>query len=192
LITFFKPQKLGNGSLVNFSLAAGQSNNSDKEFKEGCVYCKVIKQTSWNDAKHTGGFKGGKSMNVKLNMIELGKMIATMEKEIPFSGYHSGYDQNVQMSFTPWKDKGTGDQRGYGLIFTITKGGEKEKFAVGFQFGEDVVLKQFFKLAIEHIMLANYAEEKRRIKKSFAAKSVDSKSEEKASELEDEIDNIFR
>lgn len=198
MITFFKPQKSGNGSLVNFSLAAGQSNNPDKEFKEGCVYCKVVKQTSWSNEKHTGGFKGGDNINVKLNMIELGKMLATMEKGVPFSGYHSGYDQNVQINFSVWKDKESQEEKGFGLIFTTTKDGEKKKFPVGFQIGEDNVLKQFFKIAIEHIMLANYAEEKRRIKQSFANKKTKQEvaapneaGEEKPSELEDDIDNIF-
>src|ERR1041385_3092022 len=111
MITFYKPQKSGKGSLVNFTLAAGKGTNGD--FKEGCVYCKIIKQTSWDDSKHTGGFKGGDMTNVKLNLMELGKIVATLERGVPFSGYHSGYDQNVQINFAPWQDKETKEQRGY-------------------------------------------------------------------------------
>jgi len=192
MITFFKPNKNQSGSLVNFSVAAGQPSNPEKEFKEGCVYCKVVKQTAWNEKTHTGSFKGGDSLNVKLNMIELGKMIATMESKIPFSTYHTGYDQNVGINFSVWRDKETKEEKGYGLIFSVAKGGEKNKFAVGFQPGEDVVLKKFCELAIEHIMMANYAEEKRRIKKSFANKNKTepaAESTQENNELED--DSVF-
>lgn len=162
MLTFYKPNKSNRGSLVNFKLAAGKGDKA--EYKEGCVFVTMVKQTGWNEKLRTGSFKDGESISVKLGLIELGEMINVINKTVRFNAYHSSASGGTTINFSPWEDKETKEHTGFGLQVIREKEGEKTNFAIGFKMGEGVVLSEFFRVAIEHILLANYAEEKRRAK----------------------------
>lgn len=192
MLTFYKPNKVGKGSLVSFKIAAGKSTKED--FKEGCVFVNMIRQTSWNSESHSGSFKGGESISVKLNLFELGEMINICRRGGRFNTYHASASGGTNIIFSTWQDKETKQDLGYGFQIIREKEGNKNTFQIGFKFGEGVVFEQFLKLAIEHILLANYAEEKRRMKNSMSSKSqevIQAPAESTSVEAEEEfINNI--
>lgn len=181
MLESYKPNKAGKGCLINFKLSVGRPEKGP--YKEGCVFFEMKKQTGWNEQKGIGSFKGGDSVTVKLNSIEIGKMLNTLEHNRKFEGYHDGQNQIVHIYFTPWLDKASGEQKGFGLQVIREKNGEKVPFGIGFAFGEDQKLKRFLIIALEHILLGNYAEDKR-MAKSFIKGPVNELVEEKEKEKE--------
>ena len=169
MLTYYKPNKANRGMLASFKLVSRQSRDNEP-FKEGCVYLNLVRQTDWNAEKRTGSFKNGDGINVKFNIFELGKWLGAIERNGKFDTFHDSKDK-VTITFAPWMDKNTGEQVGFALYVNRTREGAEDKFSIAFRLGEEVALREFFKLAIEHILLSNYAEEKRKFKAAVANKS---------------------
>lgn len=189
MLVFYKPNKNGTGSLINFNIATGKSDKG-KPYQEGAVFVTMMRQTSWNAERHTGSFKGGESIVFKLNLTEVGKILNTLRGGDKFSNFHGSKGRSTTIMFTPWLDKDTQEKKGYGLRVNKEQEGKESAFQIGFQLGEDILLEEFFKVAIQKILMGNYAEDKRRAKeKKVPTLSVETETED--TELVDEVEAMF-
>jgi hypothetical protein len=198
MITLFKANPRNTGALVSFKFTA-KSNKKGEPFKEGAVYVSLVKQVSWNESNKTGSFSGGSQTSIKLSPIEVGRFIRVLEKDETYNTVHRSDSGMTIIDFKPYVKNG--EFKGYGLAINKNTDGEKESFMVGIGLGEDVQVREFLKLALEHIHLAAYAEEKRRTEEYYESKnskggaakvveSVDS-DEGGADSSEDDDDSLF-
>lgn len=162
MITFFKPNKSNKGCLASFKLVHKQ-NRDPEPHKEGCVWLSLVKQVGWNEQNRTGSFKNGETINIKLNIIELGGLIDTIESGRSFEAFHSAKDK-VSIKFAPFTPNGAERPVGFSFSVLRDKEGEKSNFNISFRFGEGKTLREFLRLAIQEVLMSNYADEKRRFK----------------------------
>lgn len=155
-LTLFKANKNNSGALFNFSIGRDQKGNP-------ALYISATKQTSWNDEKGHGSFKGGDNVNVKLSVFEAGEMVSSISNNIPFKAFHSFDGTNTTVNFNPISKKRKlskkADGGGYEDYYvptpcfglTVNKGGS---WSVGIEPGEaetlKVLLLQFMNQVIEH------------------------------------------
>lgn len=188
-LTFFKPNKANKGALVSVKFLAKQ-NKKDEEFKEGCFFFNLVRQVSWNDQSHTGSFKGGEQISVKLTPFEMAKILHVIERnwnlgdvnsmdknvlkdQYGFTAPHRGEGQIVYINFVPSQRQGATEQTGFGLYITkVVEGQANSSFGVSFPFGDDISLREYIKLGLEHINLASYAEDKRRFEENMEKKNA--------------------
>lgn len=162
-----KPNK--NGTACSFSF------NS----KDQAMFISFIKQVSWDDQKKVGSFKGGDQCNVKFSMGEIGSLIDTIEKGRTASGYHSSANQTTTYTFAPYlKDE---KLAGFSLsVFRKGKedGAEKRPFQIGFNFGEAVMLREYFRSVLGRMYTAIYSEDKARYENAIKNNGNDNRGSE--------------
>jgi len=160
MLQYYKPNKSVKGSAASFSL------NS----KKGNVFISVIKQVSYNEERHIGGFKGGKQANIQLDQFEIGALIDCIDSGRNFKGIHKSDKFTTTISFSEYikEDK----HLGYGL--SIYRQGDnpddKDSWLIGFKFGEAVVLKKWLEFALTHIFTADYSVDKKKNDEYFKNK----------------------
>lgn len=177
-LTLFKGNKANQGALFSIRFAA-KLNKANEDFKPGGFFISLVKQVSWNEKNHTGVFSGGDTTSIKLDQFEAAKIlhviernynvgdISGMEKKAITDAYgffnmHRTSTQETYINFSPWQRKGAKEQTGFGLYITRVANGEKTIFGAAFNFGEDILLREYLKLGLEHINMAGYQEDKRR------------------------------
>lgn len=142
--TLYKPNAKNSGSACSFRL----SNERD------CVFLNMIAQSSWSDETKRGGFKENKenpnkSLSCKLNIDELGGILATLNTFIEWSAFHSFKDDKTQLSMKKW-DRSSANKPD-ALSFGVTKNGSI-KIGTYFEQKEIECLKVFCAEAIKEIM----------------------------------------
>lgn len=178
-LQYFKPNKSIKGSAASFGL------NS----KKGSVFVSIIKQTSYNEERHVGGFKEGKRANIQFGMFEIGSIINSIEKNVEFKTVHKSDKFTTNISFSPYlKD---GKQLGFGLSIYRQDGEEKESFLIGFNFSELVVLREWLKFALQHCFTAIYSVDKKEAEDYQKRKEADASKQQnevkKADDTQEEI-----
>jgi len=104
----------------------------------------------------------------------------TLAKQYGFYNMHSG-KQTIHINFVPWQRKTDKEQSGFAIHITKIADGENVTYSAAFTFGEDIALREYIKLGLEHINMAGYAEDKRRFEEGTNNKS-NGDSEEEATE----------
>lgn len=171
-IQFYKPTQKVTGSACSFSF------NS----KDECLYIQLVKQVGYDPAKRLGSFNGGEKVNLKFSMTEIGGMIDALERNVPFSAFHSS-EARTGINFDPYIDKVSNLQKGFSLRINQTSGDNKISFALGFTFPEMVQIREYLKFVLEHCFSANYSADKKAYldkvkKKEESAKATPIKKEE--------------
>ena len=177
-LTLFKPNKANRGALFSIRFAA-KLNKKDEDFKEGGFFINVIKQVSWDDSRHIGKFGGGENITIKIGKEEAAKIIHVIERNanlgdisghkqedltkiFGFSNMHKSGNKTTYINFSPWQRKGDTEQSGF--VFYFTQAVEDGKTTIGatFPYGDDILLREYLKLGLEHINMASYQEDKKR------------------------------
>lgn len=154
-LEFFKANKSVKGVLASISF------NS----KDGALYLKLVRQTSYNEARHIGGFKDGLTLNVKFNASELGGFLRSLRERVEVKFFHSMPDSKTSITFGPYNAKDNNEVAGFGL--SVFKG--DDKYRVPFTLDEAHLLEEYFEYVLTHFFDAIYAEDKRRAAE-YAAK----------------------
>lgn len=183
-LNIYKPNKVVKGSLVSINFSAKTDKIKDGKTEKGdkSVYFSFVLQSGWDEKNQTGSFKDGKKCNVKFSPTEVGGILYALNNNSTLAHalgvdliYHDGEKTSTVIYFGPaykkkkegekWVD--TTEQRGFGIRAVKTNKEnkeEKEQFAIGFNFAECVLLKNFLKNALTHINDALYAEDINRAK----------------------------
>lgn len=139
MIQFYKPNPRNSGSACSFY-----------KTRDGASMFSIIKQSSWNDSKKTGSFQDNKNnpnghVKVKLSQTELAGLLEAIDKDVEFKEYHNSQNQSVQIRFSPYSDKNTGERKGFSLGVTKQAKDSQEKlsFVVGLNFKEARLLKEY-------------------------------------------------
>jgi hypothetical protein len=194
-LTIFKSNKSNKGAMFSIKFAA-KSSKKDEPFKPGGFFINIVKQVGWNEQSHTGKFSGGENISIKLDQFEAGKILHVLErnwnlgdigglskedlKQYSFYNMHSSQNQKVHINFEPWQRKDAKEQTGFALRITKVVGENTSTFGAAFSFGEDIVLREYIKLGLEHISMAGYAEDKRRFEEGVKASGNEEGEEDSA------------
>lgn len=183
-LNIYKPNKSNKGSLVSINFSAKTDKLKDNKLEKGdkSVYFSFVLQNGWDEKNQNGVFKDGKRCNVKFSPTEVGGILYALNNNSTLAHalgvdliYHDGEKSATTIYFGPaYKKKKEGEkwidtteQRGFGIRaikINKEKKEEKEQFAIGFNFAECVLLKNFLKNALTHINDALYAEDINRAK----------------------------
>lgn len=128
------------------------SLNLSKE--RDCVFLNMIAQSTWNDTTKKGGFKENqgneqKSLASKLNIDELGGILAALNSYGTWASFHTFGENKTQFSLKLW-DR-TSMNKPNAMSFGVTKNGSI-KIGTYFEPGEIECLKIFLAEAIKEIM----------------------------------------
>jgi hypothetical protein len=137
------PQNAGAALFVTF-------NSKDQN-----LYLGLVKQTSYDQANHKGGFKNGDRINVKLSKEEAGSFLYAIATRGETSFYHKFNDNVTSGQFTYYEK---GEKKGFGLS---VKNGEVV-YKVGFTLGGGLLLSEYIKFALDRMFQAIYAEDKKK------------------------------
>jgi len=99
-LPFYKPNSKNQGSALNINI----SNPGDKE---PTLFINMIRQFSWSSSSKRGSFAGNKdqpehTVNMKINHIECGSIISSIENRHEFSAFHTFNDSSTTLNFSPW------------------------------------------------------------------------------------------
>lgn len=144
IYTLYKPNAKISGSAMSLRL----SNERD------CVFLNMIAQSTWNDETKKGGFKENrenenKSLAAKLNVDELGGILASLNTYGEWSSFHTFKENKTQFSMKKWDRKSM--NKPDAISFGVTKNGSV-KIGTYFEQKEIECLKVFCKEAIKEIM----------------------------------------
>ncbi len=138
MIQFYKPNPKNTGSACSFW------SNYD-----GSVMTSLIKQASWDNNTKKGSFAKNKDnpnkrVIVKLNPVEVGGLIDSIETNREFSNYHTSQNQTLQIKFSPYMR----NNEQIGFSFSVYKQDKqdstnKTSYVIGFTFAEARYLKEF-------------------------------------------------
>ena len=97
-LPFYKPNSKNQGSALNINI-------SNPGNKEPTLFINMIRQFSWNNKK--ASFAGNKdqpehTVNMKINHIECGSIISSIENRHEFSAFHTFNDSSTTLNFSPW------------------------------------------------------------------------------------------
>jgi hypothetical protein len=148
-IVFYKPNPRNSGCAA--SLSCGVNTRNQKiEF-----YLNMVKQVSWNAAERKGSFKSEDPNNkiaLKFNITELGSLCYTIATGNDFSTVHRSESGMTSIKFAPYMK---GDKRAFGLSVSRNK----NKFSIGFEENEAVVIDEFCRQSIRDISCDNWQSE---------------------------------
>lgn len=131
--------------------------------KDQSVYCKIIKQVSWDDKSAKPSFTGGAVINLKLSGDEVGEFIHAVAGHTSCKFYHDFGGEVCSGGFTHWSKDFTGkdgkpaNTQGFG--FSIKKGDIQAK--IGLSLGSAERFSQYLQFALNHMFSAIYAQDKK-------------------------------
>lgn len=164
--SFFSPNKSNTGAAVFFSF------NS----KDAALYAKFVKQNGWNDKSQTGIFLGGKKINVKFNLVEIGEMLQVIASKSEWSGYHGkGERNNAPPTTVCLKHYSQDVTKKDGTLFKKTgfsfwaKNGE-DYYKLGLTSGAGKLLSAYLTFVLNKIFTTSYAADKKKFEESLKQK----------------------
>lgn len=146
-ITFYKPNTKGTGSAINFYV--GERDNA--------LWLNLLKQSGPMDNKPFMASKDDptKKISVKFSQVETGALIKTLQRGIPAGGekglYHSSPKGVSRISFKPYLDKVSGEDKGFSLAVSKEPVGDsvnKISVLIGLTHAEAAVLEEFLRMAL--------------------------------------------
>lgn len=158
--TFFSPKANGAGAALFASF------NS----KDGSVFFKFIRQTSWDANTRKGGFTGGEMVNFKLSQDEAADIVRAIRTNDKVSFFHNFDGKSTTGNFN-YYEIGQGDElkRGFGL--SIKK--ENKGWKVGLSLASAERLKLYLEFALNHIFSAIYAVDKKQAEEYLKKKAAE-------------------
>lgn len=147
-LNFYKPNKSVKGALASFSF------NS----KDGALYIQLVRQTSYDEKRHIGGFKDGAKLNTKFNAMEIGGLLRSLKELKEAKFIHTTPESKTNITFGPYNKKDSDELAGFGM--RIYKG--EESFSVPFSLDEAYLLEEYLKYVLTHFFNAIYYEDKKR------------------------------
>lgn len=139
-----------NKSIKGFACSFWISN------RDNSLFATLIKQSGWDNENQNGLFKGSmndpsKKVNIKLSSIEACAILDCIDKNIPFTTFHSNDESPKSISFTPWMTSKTNEenetqtQRGYSFSITVGRKEDpsKNSFYIGLSFAEARLIREF-------------------------------------------------
>lgn len=168
-LNFFKPNKSVKGALASFSF------NS----KDGALYIQLVRQTTYDEKRHIGGFKDGAKLNTKFNAMEIGGLLRSLKELKEAKFIHTTPESKTNITFGPYNKKDSDELAGFGM--RIYKG--EESFSVPFSLDEAYLLEEYLKYVLTHFFDAIYSEDKKRAaeyaeKKASLKPDIDSRKDE--------------
>jgi len=142
--TLYKPNSKVTGIGIGFSLSQ----------ERDCVYINCISQSGWNPDTKKGSFLGNKenpekNLSAKLNMDELGGILAALNSFGEWSSFHSFNENKTQFKLGVWDRSSMNKPNA--MSFSITRNGS-QKFGTFFEAGEVECLKIFLTEATKEVM----------------------------------------
>ena len=143
--------------------------------KDQAVYCKIVKQVSWNDQTSKPSFTGGAVINLKLSPDEAGEFIHAVSGHTSCKFYHSFGTEVSSGSFSHWTKEFTGKDgkpatsQGFGL--SVKKGEVNVK--IGLSLGSAERLSQYLQFALNHMFSAIYAQDKKEFEEYMSKKDAE-------------------
>lgn len=167
MLTFFKPNKSGTGSVIDFSL-----NSTSQENNKPGVFVKITLQCGGMDAP----FRGATDFTaIKFGVIEIGALINVFERKTNWSTVHKGDNFNRSISVSILYKKGenqnpTKEISGVGFSTTVNN----KKYGFVLKLEEMVVVREFFKYSLEHIFNGLRSAEKKKFQNLSKKKEIES------------------
>ena len=154
IVQYYKPNSKNTGCAFSFDIGANNKN------QEPCVYVRAIKQHSWNDKTRTGSFSENakdpeKSISIKLNEIEVGGFIHSIEKYKDFSAFHSYEDNKTQILFKPYTKKDGTEAFSFGVTRNSAN-----KFGIGIEMSEAYCLREFLGFFLQELYIHRLSKNK--------------------------------
>jgi hypothetical protein len=165
-LPFYRANKSNTGVAVSFNFGLNQKKTSID------LYVSSVKQAKWNDSNKTGSFvenakDPNKTLNMKFSEFEVGGLINTLEKGIPFSAYHktqAGVTTASARPYIPEKIKKGADwventgKVVQGVSLSFKKDGEDApSFPLTLTFGEATTLAIYLRTGLTEKYLINLA-----------------------------------
>lgn len=128
-----------------------------------CVFLNMIQQSGWNDQTKKGSFKDNignpeKSISVKINVDELGGILAALKTFGEWNAFHTFADNKTQLKFAVWDRSQL--KKPNAMSFVVTKNGSLS-FKTFFEPGEVEILKILFSECAKEIMWAKSAKQEK-------------------------------
>jgi hypothetical protein len=162
MISFFHPTSKNTGYACSFS------QNS----KDGTIFAALLKQDSWDTAKHIGGFLGSrgnpdKHVNIKLNATEVSAILDSIDRYRIFSTVHTSDKDTKSINFGLWLSKPDPNKpdekpqpKGYSFSITLTDKEDstrKISWYIGLTFAESRLIREFLIYALNRMFEINEA-----------------------------------
>lgn len=187
-LQLYKPNSKNTGCAISFQIS--QKGDGEPQFYVNC-----IAQHSWDDKKKTGSFSGSrndpsKTVALKFNEFELGELINSFNREVPYSAFHTSESTKTQIRLTTYeKTRGSGDfavkVKAFGL--TIIRNGS-DTFKVPIEPGEAVRLERFIEtyFSLLDVFRGEKAKQNSQANSNYKPKTTAAKVEEPAAEEADD------
>lgn len=151
MLQFYKPNAKITGSACSIYYSVSK----------GCFFLQLLKQDGWNGKNGTFGKSRedvSKSVLLKLSTIEAAGILLTLEKDIPFKGYHQypGARYATTVNLATYSDA-TGKAVGYSLA-VVKKDNQdtaapSASFRIGLYFPEARLLREYLCIGLREILL---------------------------------------
>lgn len=151
-LKFYKPTQKNTGAACEFSF------NS----KESCLFIGLVKQIGYDQSKRLGSFKGGEQARFKFSLTEIAGMIDALNRNAEYPMFHSSEAAKSVITFKPYLDMNTNQQKGFSLSISKTSGEEKLSYRIGFTFQEMELIKRYLIFSLEHCFSAIYSADKKK------------------------------
>ena len=160
MISLFHPNKSNTGSACSFS----------QNTKDGTIFAAIIKQDTWDDSKHVGGFVGSrgnsdKHINIKFSPTEVGAILDAIDRFRLFSTVHVDDKSNKSINFGLWltkldptKPDEKQQAKGYSFSITLTDKEDSTKkisFYIGLTFAEARLIREFLAFSLQRSFQIN-------------------------------------
>lgn len=153
MIQLYKPNKNNTGHAFSIKLVGD------------AFIATLLKQAQAGQEKK-GAFSGskkqpGKEINVKINITEACGIVDAMDRNVNWNTLHDNQSKNkyVKIVFEPYMriDNATKTEKQLGFSFQISENpkdnSQKASYAIGFTFGEAVLLKQALLVGVRTVLL---------------------------------------
>lgn len=146
-VSIYKPNTRMTGAAINFYIS-----------RDNSIMLSMLRQTGPIDSRPFYASKDDptKKVTVKFSAIECGALLRTIQRGIPAGGekglYHSTDKAKTSITFKPYLDKTTGEDRGFSLITSRENAGDsvnKVSVLIGITHAEAAVIEEFLKIAIQ-------------------------------------------
>lgn len=151
MLQFYKPNAKITGSACSIYYSVSKE----------CFFLQILKQEGWNGKNGTFGKSrddASKSVLLKLSTIEAAGMLLTLEKDIPFKGYHQypGARYATTVNLAPYSNA-AGEPVGYSLAVskkdTQDTAAPSASFRIGLYFAEARLLREYLCIGLREILL---------------------------------------
>jgi len=147
MLDIYKPTAKITGTGCSFKTSA----------RERAIYCSLLKQASWDEKTQRAGFlinkqSPEKSVTIKFNVTEAAAFLEYLDRNRPLQLFHKTSNQSLVITLGPYMSKAEPTkQLGHSFQVHKTVGNTKVSFAIGLNFIEARLLREFLIASIQEI-----------------------------------------